>query len=1052
MFLPKFQIISTTAHNNDQPAITMSKLFECNYCGKDDFASSRALTQHLEQNSKCARSAEAETFGHKLNGKGQCTDFGFGDYTEVERHKTRAHWEYLTGLLADMPQKALDKHQIPLGQQEYGDYTTRQQEWTDNWDGNFYPVEQDSEGELSENMDGFLSDGDGSDDDVWRPDASIMANFKGYCERADKKFLEWFTKTQGDAIRLMATLRETKASLDTYESIMKWHMVANGNLLEHQSLGDSEDYCSRKTMFKFLKNRYNIEEKKYGIIKQITLPSTKARARIVMNDAGAAIQSLLSDPRIMPEDYLFWGNDPFSAPPADLDYVADINTGRAYTESYKRLITKPGKQVLLPVIFYIDGAACGQFSPLKITAVKFTLGIFTREARSRPWMWRTIGYVPEVKKGKSQGQHLLRASGHADAQMAHQDAMEGEGNLAGARAVTAQDFHTILAQILESYLPLEEKGFVWDLRYNGTVQKVEFVLYTDHMNVDTDEADRLCGAYTSRVGVSQLCRYCCCPLDQSDDPFCRYAKKNVRMMTSLVNNNDVKGLKAMSQQNIRNATYLLKFGAHNKDGIHGATPMEMLHALLLGIFMYVRDMFFEQTGETSQLSDEINALCIEYGELFSRQSERDMPKTRFSGGIRRGKLMAKEYTGVLLVLAAVLRSSHGRKLLTDETNKSNNGQFTGKGLLQDWIMLIETLLQWETWLKSDRMEKSDVEKAEYKHRYIMFLIKKIGKRAKGMGLKTTKFHAIMHMAEDILNFGVPNNFDTGANESGHKPTKTAAKLTQQQFETFEEQTNTRLTEVHCLDLAAEEMEGRRLWDYDQGFEFKHQNAKKIPPPYLGGAQFNVHYCQESRAYSIKLATRMQGLEKMRVEKAFVDWVGVLQRKVGFPVPIYANHYRDGITFRGSPMHTGKVWRDWVMVDWANDDVLPSKVWGFVDLRALPEDNDVQYGGYDGITPGLHAIVECADYVTTEIEVQRSEIFVPILKEVGEIRQGRVTKLKFYLAEVEAIVAPLAVIPDIGGPPNGYFVVRHRLQWQKDFVAWLREGQEVSEDDITEYDG
>jgi hypothetical protein len=32
------------------------------------------------------------------------------------------------------------------------------------------------------------------------------------------------------------------------------------------------------------------------------------------------------------------------------------------------------------------------------------------------------------------------------------------------------------------------------------------------------------------------------------------------------------------------------------------------------------------------------------------------------------------------------------------------------------------------------------------------------------------------------------------------------------------------------------------------------------------------------------------------------------------------------------------------------------------------------------------------------------------------------------------------------------VVRHRLQWQKDFVAWLREGQEVSEDDITEYDG
>ena len=55
-------------------------------------------------------------------------------------------------MLADMPQKALNKHQIPLGQQEYGDYTTRQLEWTDNINGDFYPVEQDSEDELSENV------------------------------------------------------------------------------------------------------------------------------------------------------------------------------------------------------------------------------------------------------------------------------------------------------------------------------------------------------------------------------------------------------------------------------------------------------------------------------------------------------------------------------------------------------------------------------------------------------------------------------------------------------------------------------------------------------------------------------------------------------------------------------------------------------------------------------------------------------------------------------------------------------------------------------------
>ena len=74
-------------------------------------------------------------------------------------------------------------------------------------------------------------------------------------------------------------------------------------------------------------------------------------------------------------------NDPFAPPPATINEIGNINTGRAYTETYKKLITKPGKQVLFPVIFYIDGAATGHFVDLKITAVKFTFGILSLEIR-----------------------------------------------------------------------------------------------------------------------------------------------------------------------------------------------------------------------------------------------------------------------------------------------------------------------------------------------------------------------------------------------------------------------------------------------------------------------------------------------------------------------------------------------------------------------------------------------------------------------------------------------------------------------------------------------
>jgi hypothetical protein len=47
-----------------------------------------------------------------------------------------------------------------------------------------------------------------------------------------------------------------------------------------------------------------------------------------------------------------------------------------------------------------------------------------------------------------------------------------------------------------------------------------------------------------------------------------------------------------------------------------------------------------------------------------------------------------------------------------------------------------------------------------------------------MGWKLMKFHIIMHMWLDILLYGVPKVVNTGSNESGHKETKVAARMTQ----------------------------------------------------------------------------------------------------------------------------------------------------------------------------------------------------------------------------------------------------------------------------------
>ena len=45
-----------------------------------------------------------------------------------------------------------------------------------------------------------------------------------------------------------------------------------------------------------------------------------------------------------------------------------------------------------------------------------------------------------------------------------------------------------------------------------------------------------------------------------------------------------------------------------------------------------------------------------------------------------------------------------------------------------------------------------------------------------MGPKLVKFHVVLHSADDILDFGVPTEFDTSANEGHHVVGKKAAKI------------------------------------------------------------------------------------------------------------------------------------------------------------------------------------------------------------------------------------------------------------------------------------
>ena len=75
------------------------------------------------------------------------------------------------------------------------------------------------------------------------------------------------------------------------------------------------------------------------------------------------------------------------------------------------------------------------------------------------------------------------------------------------------------------------------------------------------------------------------------------------------------------------------------------------------------------------------------------------------------------------------------------------------------------------------------------------------------------------------------------------------------------------------------------------------------------------------------------------------------------------------------------------------------------------------------------------------------MFLPIEKEIAGLTGEHVSHRQYLIVDVEAIVCPISVVPDLGGPPNAYLQVKRRKLWKSDFQKWL----EVPVPDSSFYD-
>ncbi len=135
------------------------------------------------------------------------------------------------------------------------------------------------------------------------------------------------------------------------------------------------------------------------------------------------------------------------------------------------------------------------------------------------------------------------------------------------------------------------------------------------------------------------------------------------------------------------------------------------------------------------------------------------------------------------------------------------------------------------------------------------------------------------------------------------------------------------------------------------------------------------------------------------------------------------------------------------MNWGEEGRLPCHIWCFVVLEGLPNRrNAPEFGGIKLNRDGVYAVMESSEIETSEQEIGRSSLLLPIRKTVDLDADGVVRKRHFFLADTAAFVDPCSVVADIGGPPNRYFVVKSRAMWAKDFQSWLRDPHAIDEMD------
>jgi hypothetical protein len=829
-------------------------------------------------------------------------------------------------------------------------------------------------------------------------------------------------------VDLLVILKQAQVPLYLFDEIWKWtKQSANRYNIDFGSVGT----VSRQNCIKKLKHNFDL----HGldpIKKQVMLKGSKNEIDLIIHDFDYCLYSLLNDNLLMDPENLLIDTQFESKPKSNCNkkqVINDIDSGSVYKMACNKYINISNREILCPIIFFIDKTHTDVQGRLCIEQIRFTLGIFNRETRSNPNAWRTLGYITDQSYIKTK-----------------------------TTFEKSQDYHHMISIILEDFKNAQTKLIEWDLKQKDELDAVTvyFRLLVLFIIGDTDGQDKLSGRYTSRNGIKKPCRYCDTSYENTDDPEIYFNYNQHSLVNKTIESTTLEQLQSLSVHGIDNAWKDVLFCDSDR-GLYGALCADILHCLHHGLFNYALQALFDRKAAkqsttyinetaddahdnnqddnialstrnvfTQHYSKHFDELTKKYGFYLSHSSDRDLPRTHINTNYTTTtRKNANEMSGVLIAILMVFCTDEGSDKLDDALANIVAANF---------IHLFELLLMLETFCSEPEHKISDIKKFKQFVPFILNTYKRIINRETGCGCKFIKFHLPNHFADDMFRFGSMLNYDTEIGESHHKTeAKYPSKNTQRRKSEFEYQTATRQIENYAINKSS------AIFASNNEDKNRNINSNKND---IVNKWYRYEYSPELGLVQKMSKTEYQ--ECKWIDKTFQDQLieicQIIYKNncIDGKLKFFAVHSRYSYLFRADPNYqAGVCWYDWAEVNWSNE-ILPTKLLLFWDIEKNTLKTKFKIGNTTISRPGQYVLC----YSMPSLRAIELAHTTSVLVQYGKLDINAQGIPKLYIFDVDCIASTISAVPYkvADGIHNAieWLFLRPKHEWYEIFLTMMNE--------------